>query len=314
MKSLNIVFAGTPEIAATTLAGLLDSRHRIQAVYTQPDRRAGRGKHLHPSAVKKLARAHEIPVYQPRTLKHNPECIAQLKALDPDVILVVAYGLIFPKEILELPRYGCLNIHTSLLPEYRGAAPVQRAILNGETETGLTMMQMDEGMDTGPILEIQRITISAHDTTASLTDRMARHCAPFALATLDALTDGHILPIDQPFSGTSAPRISKEEAHISWYQSASAIHNRIRAFYPWPCTYTYMHHQPVKVMGSDIIEHNEQKPCGVVTAVNRNGILVQTGDGLLNITHLQLPGKKVMEVAALLNGRHLHGLTGTLLY
>jgi len=300
---LNLIFAGTPEFAAIQLQALLGSRHRVIACYTQPDRPAGRGRKLTPSPVKALAQEHGIPVYQPVNFK-NADDVAQLQALNADLMVVVAYGLILPKAVLDAPRLGCINVHASILPRWRGAAPIQRAIAAGDRETGVTLMQMDVGLDTGAMLLKVTTPISADDTGGSLHDRLAQIGAPALLETLEQLAAGAAKPQAQENSlATYAHKLTKEEAKLDWTRSAADLHNLIRAFNPWPVTHTELDGDTIRVWKAERQTGNHQAAPGTLLDVSRDGVTVATGDGLLRLTELQLPGGKCLPVAALLNSR-----------
>lgn len=300
---LNLIFAGTPEFAAIQLQALLGSRHRVIACYTQPDRPAGRGRKLTPSPVKALAQEHGIPVYQPVNFK-NADDVAQLQALNADLMVVVAYGLILPKAVLDAPRLGCINVHASILPRWRGAAPIQRAIAAGDRETGVTLMQMDVGLDTGAMLLKVTTPIAADDTGGSLHDRLAQIGAPALLETLEQLAAGAAKPQAQDNSlATYAHKLTKEEAKLDWTRSAADLHNLIRAFNPWPVTHTELDGDTIRVWKAERQTGNHQAAPGTLLDVSRDGVTVATGDGLLRLTELQLPGGKCLPVAALLNSR-----------
>lgn len=300
---LNLIFAGTPEFAATQLQALLGSRHRVIACYTQPDRPAGRGRKLTPSPVKALAQEHGIPVYQPLNFK-NADDVAQLNALNADLMVVVAYGLILPKLVLDAPRLGCINVHASILPRWRGAAPIQRAIAAGDSETGVTLMQMDVGLDTGAMLLKVITPITADDTGGSLHDRLAQIGAPALLETLEQLAAGTAKPEKQDDSlATYAHKLTKEEAKLDWTRSSTDLHNLIRAFNPWPVTHTELDGDTIRVWKAERQTGNHQTSPGTLLDVSRDGVTVATGDGLLRLTELQLPGGKCLPVAAILNSK-----------
>lgn len=298
---MRILFAGTPDFAATTLAALLASTHSLVGVLTQPDRPAGRGKKLAASPVKQLAQEAGLAVLQPASLK-DAAIQQQLADLQADVMVVVAYGLIIPQAVLDLPRLGCLNIHASLLPRWRGAAPIQRALAAGDADTGVTIMQMDAGLDTGAMLHTVTTPIAAEDTGGSLHDRLAQLGAEALLATLDKL----------PLSGTRqddalscyAAKLSKQEARIDWSWPANRIHNLIRAFNPWPVAFSELDGETVRLWKSQLVDQQTDgvQP-GELLAADAEGLLVACGEGALRLQEVQLPGGKVQSVAALLNGQ-----------
>ncbi|WP_035889564.1 methionyl-tRNA formyltransferase [Franconibacter helveticus 513] len=311
--SLRIIFAGTPDFAARHLDALLSSAHQIVGVFTQPDRPAGRGKKLMPGPVKVLAQQHAIPVFQPVSLRpaENQQLIADLEA---DVMVVVAYGLILPKAVLDMPRLGCINVHGSLLPRWRGAAPIQRSLWAGDKETGVTIMQMDAGLDTGDMLYKLACPITAQDTSASLYDKLAQLGPQGLLATLDQLSEGSAQPEVQNESlVTYAEKLSKEEAKLDWSLSAAQLERCIRAFNPWPVSYFLMDEQPVKVWQASVIEAATAKKPGTIIEANKNGIQVATAEGILNLETLQPAGKKAMSAQDLLNSRREWFEPGTVL-
>ncbi|MCG7564419.1 MULTISPECIES: methionyl-tRNA formyltransferase [Pseudoalteromonas] len=300
-KSLRIVFAGTPDFAAKHLAALIASHHDVVAVYSQPDRPAGRGKKLKASEVKTLALEHDLPVYQPQSLKSD-DAQAELAALNADVMVVVAYGLLLPKAILDTPRLGCLNVHGSILPRWRGAAPIQRAIWAGDKETGVTIMQMDEGLDTGDMLHIATCPIDEDETSASLYNKLAELGPDALVATLDKLAAGTLNAEPQDDAQANyAKKLSKEEANIDWQLDALQIERNIRAFNPWPVCYTQMQGQTVKIWQAQVVS-NKGTP-GQVLSADKNGITIACGEQALTITQLQPQGKKPMSAQDFLNGR-----------
>jgi len=302
--SLRIIFAGTPDFAARHLAALLSTQHHIVGVLTPPDKPAGRGKKLTINPVKELALTNNIPVYQPTSLKpeENHEWI---KALQPDVMIVVAYGMILPKAVLDIPRLGCLNVHGSLLPKWRGAAPIQRALWAGDTETGVTIMQMDVGLDTGDMLYKASCPITHQDTSASLYAKLAELGPKALINTLDLIISGELKAEKQDDSlANYAEKLSKEEAKINWSLSAQQIERCIRAFNPWPMSFFMLDDQPVKVWEAQVIasDNTNQIP-GTLLKADKTGIYIVTGEGILNITKLQPSGKKPMASADFLNSK-----------
>ena len=303
MNKLKLIFAGTPDFAARHLAALLSSDHEVVAVYTQPDKPAGRGQKLTASPVKDLALAHDLPVYQPASLR-NEEAQAELAALGADLMVVVAYGLILPKAVLDTPRLGCLNVHGSLLPRWRGAAPIQRAIWAGDAETGVTIMQMDVGLDTGAMIRKVSCTIASDETSASLYDKLAELGPQALVDTLDAMAAGDTTAEAQDDAlANYAQKLSKEEARIDWSMEAVAIERCIRAFNPWPISWFEVAEQTIKVWQAEVIDSDHGRPAGTLLKADKQGIDVATGKGVLRLLTLQPPGKKAMSVPDLLNSR-----------
>lgn len=298
---LRIIFAGTPDFAARHLQALLDSDHQVIAVYTQPDRPAGRGQQLQASPVKQLALTQGIPVFQPKSLKKAP-AQQQLAALDADLMVVVAYGLILPQVVLDMPKLGCINVHGSLLPRWRGAAPIQRALWAGDAQTGVTIMQMDAGLDTGAMLSMAHLPIAPSDTSATLYEKLAV-VGPQAL--VDALKDLPALQANatpqKDSEANYAEKLSKEEALLDFHKTAAALEREIRAFNPWPVSYLQLGNQQLKIWQARV-EAGSSQP-GQVVRVDKKGIAIGTADGLLVIEQLQPPGKKAMAVVDFLNGR-----------
>ncbi len=301
-KPLKIVFAGTPEFAALHLQALIDSEHDVIAVYSQPDRPAGRGKKLQASEVKQLAVKHMIPIYQPQSLK-TEEAQLVLSELQADIMIVVAYGLILPASILNTPSLGCLNVHGSLLPKWRGAAPIQRSIWAGDDETGVTIMQMDEGLDTGAMLSKHSLVIHKEDTSASLYQKLAEIGPKSLIKTLNTLSK--LQPeIQDNRLASYAKKLSKEEAQIDWCLPAEQLERNIRAFNPWPVAFFTLKNSNIKVYSSEVVQaENFNTPSGQIIRADKQGILVATGNECLLLTKLQLPGKKPMLAADILNGR-----------
>jgi methionyl-tRNA formyltransferase len=301
--SLRIIFAGTPDFAARHLDALLSSGHHVVGVFTQPDRPAGRGKKLMPSPVKTLAEEKGIPVFQPASLRpaENQRLVADLNA---DVMVVVAYGLILPKTVLDMPRLGCINVHGSLLPRWRGAAPIQRALWAGDAETGVTIMQMDVGLDTGDMLYKLACPITAEDTSGTLYDKLAELGPQGLITTLQQLADGKATAIIQDEAlVTYADKLSKEEARIDWTLSAARLERCIRAFNPWPMSWMEIDGQPVKIWRASVIDAPVQAKPGTILEATKQGIQIATGDGILNLLSLQPAGKKAMSIQDLLNSR-----------
>ncbi|MFB2707026.1 methionyl-tRNA formyltransferase [Marinobacter shengliensis] len=299
---MRIVFAGTPDFAATALKALLEAGYNLVGVYSQPDRPAGRGRKLMPSPVKQVALDAGIPVFQPVSLK--PEDAQQeLAELKPDVMIVAAYGLILPKAVLDIPTHGCLNIHASLLPRWRGAAPIQRAIAAGDAETGITIMQMDEGLDTGDMLLKVTTPIHADDTGGSLHDRLADMGGKAIVEALVQLANSELAPEPQNDADANyAHKLSKEEGHIDWYRSAIEIERLIRAFNPWPGTFTDLGEQRIRLHQATALEQSCDKEPGTVISREREGVDVACGTGTLKITSVQLPGSKAQSISDLING------------
>ncbi len=309
---MRIVFMGTPDFAVTTLQALIESGYEVAAAVSQPDKPFGRKAELRPTPVRAAAEAAGIPVLQPRRLR-DPEFTEKLEQLAPDVIVVAAYGKIIPGFILELPKYGCLNVHASLLPKYRGAAPIQWAILDGEKETGITIMQMNEGLDEGDILNVSKVSISDTETGGSLFDKLAVEGGRLLVETLRLLETGGICPEKQPADSPTpyARMIVKEDGLINWDKSASEIERQVRALDPWPGAYTRLNGKLFKVLRSripsesetNVSEYDKIDKAGSVLSAGGEGIDVRTGNGVLRITEVQLEGKKRMASADFLRGR-----------
>ncbi|MDO6544354.1 methionyl-tRNA formyltransferase [Photobacterium sanguinicancri] len=312
-KPLKIVFAGTPDFAARHLAALLSSQHEVIAVYTQPDRPAGRGKKLTASPVKALALEHDIPVYQPENFKSD-EAKQALTDLNADLMVVVAYGLLLPQAVLDTPKLGCINVHGSILPRWRGAAPIQRSIWAGDAETGVTIMQMDIGLDTGDMLSIATLPIEATDTSASMYNKLAELGPDALIDCLGDIAEGKAVPVKQNDElANYAKKLSKEEAKIDWTMDAEAIERCVRAFNPWPMSYFTVAEQNVKVWRTAVEADNQGKPAGTVLSADKHGIVVATGKGALRLIELQPPGKKAMQTQDLLNSRREWFEPGTVL-
>jgi methionyl-tRNA formyltransferase len=303
MDALNIVFAGTPDFAAGHLQALIDSRHNVVGVYSQPDRPAGRGKKLQPSPVKQLALEHNIPVFQPLNFKQEG-AIEELKSLNSDIMIVVAYGLLLPLAVLEAPKMGCLNVHASILPRWRGAAPIQRAIQAGDTETGITIMQMDVGLDTGDMLSKTLLDIHADETGGSLHDRLLEKGPTALLQTLTLLQAGEAIAEQQDDSlANYAHKLTKEEALIDWCLPAKDIELSVRAFNPFPCAFTLLGDQRIKVWQAITLDEATNLLPGTIARVSNEGVDVATGAGMIRLLNIQLIGKKAMTVRDFINGQ-----------
>ena len=301
--SLRIVFAGTPDFAAVHLRALIDSEHDVVAVYSQPDRPAGRGKKLQPSPVKQVAIDHDIAVYQPINFK-DPVDVQQLEALKADVMIVVAYGLLLPQSVLDAPKHGCLNVHASLLPRWRGAAPIQRCIEAGDKMTGITIMQMDKGLDTGDMLHKITTGISLDDTGGSLHDRLADIGPQSLLATLAQLEAGELQPEKQNDAQANyAHKLKKEEALLDWSLDAETLALRVRAFNPFPVAFTLLGNDRIRVLKASALDKVTQLQPGTIANVTADGIEVACHEGVLRLEQIQLAGKKAMMVADVINGQ-----------
>lgn len=300
---MKIVFMGTPDFSVPTLEALLASNHEVAAVVTQPDKPKGRGKEIHMSPVKECALKHNIPVYQPVRAK-DEAFVEEMRALNPDVMVVIAFGQILSKSLLDLPKYGCVNIHASLLPKYRGAAPIQWAVINGDEETGITTMQMDTEMDTGDMLEKTVVRLNPDETGGSLFDRLSLLGGDLILSTLDKLEKGEITPQPQDHEkATYVKKISKSMGDIDWTMDAVSIERLVRGLNPWPSAFTRLNGKMLKIWEAKVLADPENKiPCGSVISADANGLKVQTGSGILCITSLQIEGKKRMDTAAFLRG------------
>ena len=313
-SGLKLGFAGTPEFAVPSLDALIHS-HRIAAVFTQPDRPAGRGQPLHASPIKTRALELGLSIHQPLNFK-SPETLEILRALDLDALIVVAYGLILPPTVLKCPRWGCINIHASLLPRWRGAAPIQRAVLAGDAQTGISIMRMDAGLDTGPILATRAIDISAVDTSKTVHDRLAQLGAELICETLGALDGDRIREAPQPADGVVyAEKINKAEALIDWRSDAVQIGRRIRAFNPWPIAETRLHDAQLRIWDAEIGDASSmrQMPAadtapGTVLAATQAGIDVMCGSGIVRILRLQLAGRKPLLAQEFIRGQRLDGV------
>lgn len=302
--SLKIIFAGSPEFAVYALKALIDSPHEIVAVYTQPDKPAGRGLKLTPSPVKVVAQAHQLPVYEPASLKSELEQDT-LKQLKADVMVVAAYGKLLPSVVLHAPRHGCINIHPSLLPRWRGAAPIQRTLHEGDKQTGVTIMRMDEGLDTGPILLQREYAIPDKETSKTLHDALAVLGAEALLEALTLLEQGKLTETPQQNDqATYAHKISKEEALIDWMQTADVIKNMVRAFNPWPVAHTSWQGESLRIWDVDVLPNEKKVEPRTILHASKDGIDIATADGSIRLLEVQLPGGKVMSARDFYNAKH----------
>jgi len=302
---LRVAFAGTPEFALPAMDALLATQHEIVGVWTQPDRPAGRGRKLAASPIKQHALAHSIPVYQPASFKTMATHL-QLRTLKPDVMVVAAYGLLLPPAVLEIPRYGCINIHASLLPRWRGAAPIQRALLAGDTETGITLMQMNQGLDTGDMLDIRKLLIRDDDTAQSLHDRMANLGATAIVELLAALPDVKRLAQDESVA-THAAKLTRAEARVDWNMPAKAIALRVRAYNPWPVAHTQWCGEWLRIWTAQAISSATADKPGTVINAGIEGIDVATGSAVLRIQELQAAGRRRITAVEFTRGHMLVG-------
>lgn len=302
MVPKRIIFAGTPQFAVPSLMALLHSQHQVIAVYTQPDRKAGRGLQLQASPVKSIALEHGIQVYQPTTLK-SAETQAQLQALQPDLMIVAAYGLLLPKTVLEIPRWGCINVHASLLPRWRGAAPIQRALLAEDKITGITLMQMDIGLDTGAMLLQRTCEIQPQETGQTLHDKLANLGAQLLTETLDEIEN---LPVTQQDDQqiTYAKKLDKTEAQLNWQEPAVVLERQVRAFNPWPIAQAQLFNQTLRIWEAQALPalSTTTQPVGSILACQKNGIDIITAEGILRLLKVQQAGGKPLSVNDFLNG------------
>jgi methionyl-tRNA formyltransferase len=306
---MKVIFMGTPDFSVPTLEALIHSDHDVIAVVTQPDKPKGRGKEIQMPPVKETALKYGIPVLQPARAREE-SFIQQIRDLNPDVCVVIAFGQILTKEFLDIPRYGCVNIHASLLPKYRGASPIQWSVINGDSETGITTMLMNEGMDTGDMLEKLTVTLDPKETGGSLFDRLSMMGGDLILSTLAKLEAGTIIRTPQDHSqATYVKKIPKTLGDINWTQPAAQIERLIRGLNPWPSAYTHLNGKMLKLWEADVFSDPSDtqspasdSPCGTVLSADATGLQIQTGDGILNVTSLQLEGKKRMDIASFLRG------------
>ena len=300
---MKLVYMGTPDFAVPPLTALVEAGHEVAAVVTQPDKPKGRGKAVLMTPVKEKALSYGIPVYQPARVKKDEEFLKTLREINPDAIVVAAFGQILPKEILELPKYGCVNIHASLLPKYRGAAPIQWAVIDGEKESGITTMMMDVGLDTGDMLDRTVIPLAEDETGGSLFEKLSRAGGPLILKTLEALENGTAVRTKQPEEGaTYAGMLDKSLGNIDWTQSAAKIERLIRGLNPWPSAYTGYKGKTMKLWAADVLKGTFEGVPGEIIMVEKERFLVRTGDGALAVKELQLEGKKRMDAASFLRG------------
>lgn len=305
---LKIIYAGTPAFSVPALLALSQSQHQLIAVYTQPDRPSGRGRKLQASLLKRAALDLDVPIFQPASFKTDSD-VTQLKNLQADLMVVAAYGLLLPAEILTAPRLGCINIHASLLPRWRGAAPIQRAILAGDNKTGITIMQMNKGLDTGDMLARQAVTIDADWHAGDLHDQLMQIGADLLIPTIDGLVDGSLQPEPQFESqATYAAKLRKSEAAIDWSKDAETLNREVRAYAPWPVSFTQLGDQSLRIWRADVSDGNSTVSPGHIIEHNKAGIQVSCGGGILHISELQFAGKTRCSAAQVLNAANLTGL------
>ncbi|MBU3091595.1 methionyl-tRNA formyltransferase [Clostridium sp. CM028] len=303
---MKIIFMGTPEFSVPSLSQLINE-FEVSAVFTQPDRPKGRGKNLAMSAVKQLAVTYNIPVYQPLRLRNNEEMIEMIKNLKPDFIVVVAFGQILPKEVLSIPKYGCINLHASLLPKYRGAAPINWCVINGESKSGNTTMLMDVGLDTGDILLTEEMELPGVMSAGELHDILMNSGAQLLVKTINGIVSNEIEPVKQENEFSSyASKLGKEMAKINWECSNVNIHNFIRGLNPWPIAYTHYENIVMKIYKSKVINEQSNKMIGSIIEVSKEGLKVATGSGVLLIEEIQFPGKKPLKVRDYIIGNKIN--------
>ncbi|SNZ07867.1 methionyl-tRNA formyltransferase [Persephonella hydrogeniphila] len=304
---MRVVFWGTPDFAAKSLEKLIESKHQVIAVVTQPDKPKGRGKKLTPPPVKVLAEKHGIPVLQPEKVKNNSELYETLKKLNPDIFVVVAYGKILPEKIINLPKYRTINVHASLLPEYRGAAPIHRAIMEGKDKTGVCIMEITKELDAGDIYKCVEIPITEKDDIVSLHDKLAKAGAELLLEVLDEIEKGKIIKKPQEHTkATYAKPITKEEGKINWNKSAREIFNQIRALKVWPKAFTNFRDKEIKILDSEVIDENSKGNAGkIVDIIKGKGFVVQTGKGKILIKKVQFPNSKPISADEAVRGYHI---------
>lgn len=305
---MRLIFMGTPDFSVGTLEALIAAGHEIVLVVTQPDKPKGRGKEMQFPPVKETAIKYNIPVFQPKKIRDQAS-VEELKKYEADAMVVIAFGQILPKKILEMAPYGCINVHASLLPKYRGAAPIQWAVINGEATSGVTTMQMDEGLDTGDMLLKTELVLDAKETGGSLHDKLAKAGAELCVETLEKLQKKEIIPQKQGESPTEYARmLDKKSGNINWERSAVEIERLIRGLNPWPSAFTYWNGKMMKIWEANVISETDAKEVkqpGEIVSVGKETFRVQTGDGILEILSLQIPGKKRMDTGAFLRGYQL---------
>ena len=302
---MRVIFMGTPDFSVGTLQALIDAGHEVVLAVTQPDKPKGRGKSMQFPPVKEAALEHGIEVYQPRRVR-EPECVEYLRSFDADIIVVVAFGQILPKEILEMPKYGCVNVHASLLPKYRGAAPIQWAVINGEKVSGVTTMRMDEGLDTGDMILKEEVVLDEKETGGSLFDRLSGVGAKLCVRTLEAIEDGTAIYTKQDHAAATKKKKKKKQfGIIDWNKPAAEIECLIRGLNPWPSAYTYLNGKTLKIWAAAVKDETSDKEPGELTEVTKHSVGVQTGDGILMLEEVQLEGKKRMSADAFLRGNAL---------
>ncbi|MEI3339004.1 MAG: methionyl-tRNA formyltransferase [Eubacterium sp.] len=299
---MRVIFMGTPDFSVGTLEALIKAGHEVVLAVTQPDKPKGRGKAMQFPPVKEAAVAHGIEVFQPRRVR-EPECIEVLRKYEADIVVVVAFGQILPKEILEMPKYGCVNVHASLLPKYRGAAPIQWAVINGEKVSGVTTMRMDEGLDTGDMIMKEEVVLDEKETGGSLFDRLSTVGAELCVKTLQAIEEGTAVYTPQNHEEATMTRIIKKQfGRMDWSRPAKELECLIRGLNPWPSAYTMLGGKTFKIWDAEVSQDNTEKPCGTIVRVTKDEMAVQTGDGLLILREVQLEGKKRMSCDAFLRG------------
>lgn len=299
---MRVIFMGTPDFAVGTLEAIINAGYEVVLVVSQPDKAVGRSKALKYTPVKACAIEHNIPVYQPEKVR-SPECIAHLKEYGPDIIIVEAFGQIIPKAILDIPPYGCINVHASLLPKYRGAAPIQWAVINGDKVTGVTTMRMDEGLDTGDMIMKEEVVLAADETGGSLFERLSATGAELCVKTMEAiLNDTAVYTPQDSSKATHTAKIHKELGCIDWTKSAQNIECLIRGLDPWPSAYTRIDDKTLKIWKAEIVSGEKEAAPGCIVKINKDSIWVQTGNGILSLLEVQLAGKKRMAVESFLNG------------